>query len=321
MNNQNNVDQYIVANQGEGGSTPGPDVSDSPVFEPVKEGKKSNILVLVLGAVALIASGLAIYFGIMYFGKSKPSCPATPDSQVVSKNDMAYEYKEVKDVMKELVDGIENNWSSVSENGSGLTYKLEGTETYVPMNLDLEVKINNSYTPETNVDTLKTKLVGAGFESVGVLPFLGSAGPKIDGYLNSEKDIICGVYASGDGVNQYAVIACAKTDWSWLTEEEKTLVKELSTAYYNKTGGYPTVVYGLGGKIKDSEYEPYQTLQVAIGGGYALFYRVSPDDEWQYFAGGQAPLDCSDYNTEDLQKAFAGNVCYNGLEASEVRPE
>ncbi|MBR5046073.1 hypothetical protein IKX73_00340 [Candidatus Saccharibacteria bacterium] len=316
MNNQDNVDQYIVVNQGEGESTPGPDVSDSPVFEPVKEGKKSNILVLALGAVALIASGLAIYFGIMYFGKSKPSYPATPDSQVVSKNDMAYEYKEVKDVMMDLVDGIENSWSSNPENGSGLTYKLEEANTFVPMDLDLEVEISNSYSVETNVNTLKNKLTGAGFSSIGILPFIGSAGPKIDGYLNSEDNIVCGVYADVG-----AVLTCAKTDWSWLTEEEKTLVKELSTAYYNKTGGYPTVVYGLGGKIKDSEYEPYQSLQVAIGGGYALFYRVSPDDEWQYFAGGQAPLDCSDYNTEDLQKAFAGNVCYNGLEASEVRPE
>ncbi len=133
MENQSDMNQYTnTTDMGSETSMP-----ESPVPEPEKEKKKSNVLALVLGATTLKAAGLAVYFGIMYFGKSKPSCPATPDSQVVSKNDMAYEYKEVKDVMKELVDGIENNWSSVSENGSGLTYKLEGTETYVPMNLDL----------------------------------------------------------------------------------------------------------------------------------------------------------------------------------------
>ena len=44
------------------------------------------------------------------------------------------------------------------------------------------------------------------------------------------------------------------------------------------------------------------------------------DEKWRYFTGVQAPLDCSEYNTDDLRKAFAGDVCYNGREESTVQP-
>lgn len=171
---------------------------------------------------------------------------------------------------------------------------------------------------------LESNFKKSGFESIGTLPFLGSAGPKIDGYLNASRNIVCGVFEDSEWVYGNAqdyvyYLECAKTDWAWLTEDEKELVGELETAYHNKTGEYPITLYNYDNEIKDSQYAPYQTLRTEVGGGYGLFYRVGPEEEWQYFAGGQSYLECSEYNTEELKKAYAGEVCYNGSQESIVQ--
>ena len=179
------------------------------------------------------------------------------------------------------------------------------------MKLDLIIKIKTDSSGERNSKDFYSGLEKAGYKSIGILPFEGSAGPRIEGFLNSDKNIVCGTYDGNDGQDYYMAIACAKTDWVWLTKEKIELVGELETAYFEKTGEYPGNMYGLVNEIKDSQYAPYQTLRVAIGGGSALFYRVSPDAKWQYFAGGQGLLGCDEYNTEDLKKAFVGDICFD----------
>lgn len=294
--------------------------------EPVREKKKVNSLAIIFLITTLIFAGLAVFFGMEYF-KPKGGQSGDAGSQggndvvIVGTADMAKDYKEVYDLM----DGLVADYGSgfYIEVNSGVMYKPEGINTYIPMRFGLEVDIASDDNVAT-VSELGTKLEDEGFVSIGVIPYIGSAGPEIYGYLNSDKNIICEAYGDGMFVSQdvwrnYAHLHCAKVDWHLLTVEERELVSELEIAYYNKTSKYP-ISLGLDYKIKNSQISPYQTLRVALGGGYALFYRVSPDDEWQYFTGGQAPLECSEYFTEDLQKAFAGDICYNGSERSEVQP-
>lgn len=205
--------------------------------------------------------------------------------------------------------------------GGGMLYKPVGLNTYVPMRLDLYKDIKNSDSNEENLSVLKTKLEENGFKSIGIMPFQGSAGPEIFGYLNSDSNTVCEMYGDSYsaryGAGDYVVLECAKTDWSWLTDDEKNLVSELETAYYDKNGKYPTVISNIENKIKDSEYSPYQNLKVNIGGAAGLFYRTSPDAKWQFFVGTQSVLDCSDYNTDDLKKAYVGEVCYDTVTRSD----
>jgi hypothetical protein len=42
-----------------------------------------------------------------------------------------------------------------------------------------------------------------------------------------------------------------------------------------------------------------------------LFYRVSPEAEWQYFTATQGLMPCTNYNTEDIRNAFAGETCFD----------
>lgn len=318
------------------------DVSEkhnSSEVEKTAPKKKHNVPAIVLGFLMVAFAGVAIFFGIEYFKPKDNKCEQSCEiNNAVSGNDekneektiyfqdMAEQYKEVYDVVTTVTSGVETDWDYIDAGGYmtyGMTYKPEGLNTYVPMRLVISKKIKNSNTGEKNVNVLKTKLEGAGFSSIGELPILGSAGPRIYGYEDSNKDVVCSAEEGNDGYNDFAVISCAKTDWSWLTDDEKNLISELETAYYDKTGRYPNVISDIENKIKNSQYSPYQTILVNVGGAAGLFYRTSPDAKWQFFVATQSALDCSDYNTDDLRKAFAGDVCYNGstsLNQSTVQP-
>ena len=302
-------------------------VKDEPVeVKPVKDKKKVNKPAIFFGIVALMLAGVSVFFGIEYFKPKEEPEPVTVEKiekevkVEIAKETMAEDYKEVEDVMKAVASGVGNDDRRYFENGSGLPYKPDGFDTFVTMRLDIMTEIvdRNLTDPNalgSNMNTIKIRLENAGFSSLGILPRLGSAGPQAYGYLNTGRNIICSVSEGAESGNYgvvnyyYVLLECAKTDWIWLTEEEKSLVYDLTTAYYEKEGEYPDILYNFD-NIKNSQYEPYQTLMVGVSGAHAEFYRVSPDAKWQFFTAGQAAPDCSEYNTEDLKKAYLGEVCY-----------
>lgn len=309
----------------------------------VEDKKKVNKLAIFFGFLTLILAGVSIFFGVEYFKPKENKCENNCETSVVDDNDnwsndgdeatkvesMAEQYKEVENVINNLTVGIGENWGYL-ENGKGLTYKPEGLNTFLTMKLDIVNEVidenrTDLNAAEANMEILKTRFENAGFSSLGILPFLGSAGPEIYGYLDTSRNITCGMYWSaeyktgGEVKYYYVSLECAKTDWLWLTEADKDLILELETAYYDKEGRYPSVIYNIR-DIKNSQYEPYQTLMASVGGGVGLFYRTSSEERWRYFTGGQAAPDCNEYDTEDLKKAYAGEVCYNGTVQSTVQP-
>jgi cytoskeletal protein RodZ len=77
--------------------------------------------------------------------------------------------------------------------------------------------------------------------------------------------------------------------------------------------------------ISDSVTSGYQTAHLEISsydqpvGGFAgLFYKKG-DAAWTYFTGAQGVLDCSQFNTSDVEAAYAGTECYNGSTQSTVQ--
>lgn len=133
-------------------------------------------------------------------------------------------------------------------------------------------------------------------------------------YVNWETGVICTNITSGMPI----YFGCGHI--SWLDADEVALANELAGAYLAKEGKPLGSVSVKVADIENSSVAPYQRLDASIYGAVGLFYRVSPEAKWQFFMGTQSPLSCSDYNTEDLRKAFAGEVCYNESEESIVEP-
>lgn len=66
---------------------------------------------------------------------------------------------------------------------------------------------------------------------------------------------------------------------------------------------------------KDSKTAGYKTAETTISNEYAqagsaasLFYQT-PDKKWHFFTRAQATLPCTDFNTDDLKKAYLDTPC------------
>jgi hypothetical protein len=151
-------------------------------------------------------------------------------------------------------------------------------------------------------EQLKTDLVSIGFSEFA--PFKDAPFYVVGDGTYEKGNIICTV-----GTGPHAYVACSEKDW--VTNETRELATQLSNAYYAKANSYPFTIRVTNPIIKDSSVSPYQTLQVGTENAAGLFYRVSPDAEWQYFTSTQAELECSEYNTDDIRKAYAGDKCYD----------
>lgn len=300
--------------------------------KPTMNKKKVNASAIVFGIMALLSAGVAIFFGVKYYEPKEESEPITieqikEETKIeIAASTMANDYKEVVSVVESLTEGI-GGARDRYENSNMLMYKPVDLNTFIPMRLTVKKQVTNSDNGEANMDVLIGRLEGAGFKSIGTLPNLGSApAPDEYGYLNSSSNIFCGIYedtawSSPTNGYEYVLLQCAKTDWTWLTEDDKALISELEAAYREKEGEYPIELnIGVAVKIRDSEYAPYQSFGAGVKGAVGLFYRTGPDAKWQFFTSVQGPLECSEYNTDDLRKAFAGDYCYNGEERSTVQP-
>jgi len=140
-----------------------------------------------------------------------------------------------------------------------------------------------------------------------------------DYHLYSNGKIICavvnssGTYSLGGGDALRDMLGC--TD---VTTAEQSLAAMLpfAIAYRDSTGEWPHMLYS--GSITDSKHAPYQRAELGGPNNVELFYRTSPNSPWVYFAGAQGMLACSNYNTDDLKKAFLGESCHIDGNISEV---
>ncbi len=227
--------------------------------------------------------------------------PAANQSGVFGTKDL-----ETRTILAELKATLDAVASSPSEYAEGVTTLtiFEPLKTAT----DLDKAYGFEYT-DINVDEARAlneksieKLVSLGFvknEKSPLPDYLGSD----DDYINPDSNILC---STDRGVPFNVVCGYYK----WVNDDAVTLVNQLAEAYKNKEGNYPGAIMLRGDdSIKNSSVSPYQTMNVALIGGGGWFYRVSPDSEWLFFTGGNAPATCDEYNTQDLKNAFAGTPC------------
>ncbi len=204
---------------------------------------------------------------------------------------------ELRDIYLEYIDDI----STVSTNDYYVGTKARDLKTLTSTEkaYGFKAKYNDNLdTIGKAVEKIDEELIERGFKSE-------------ESYYGSKKyyDESNGIRCSADN-SSAATVVCAYE--GWVSDETIATINELASAVKEVNGEYP---YYLGvmkdHKIIDSEVSPYQRWTVSGFDAAALFYRVSPTSEWKFFTYTQAELDCDDYNTDDLKKAYAGEQCYN----------
>ena len=292
-----------------------------PELPNIKDNSTQKIVILSIttGFFAM----LAIVFGIINFlpgrdsGQSGSGDSGSSSSQDDSDDDYSPPintntvegYQEVNSLLETLVLNVGKNSTPIATNSNvEIFYVPDGLKSHVSLRLSL------ARTIDSNLEKVKSNLESQGFILVGEMPHATSAPmPTAYEYVNVSKDMVCGIYSvtnektGGEGV----YTSCGKTSWTWLTDEEKNTISELEEAYFEKNGEYPKKIDSITLKIKDSRFKPYQTAVVSTTGN-SFFYRTSPNSKWQYFRTSLVAATCDEYNTDDLRKAYLGEVCYTG---------
>ena len=199
------------------------------------------------------------------------------------------------------------SFSRVYDSGFPLV-KPENAKTIIPLNKSygLYAGLNDISIEEASaaIDAVKSKLSSLGFvvnpDIQGPFYVVGD-----NNYINKDKNIVCNF--SGNGLP--SIISCG--DASWYSDDDLKLANDLADAYYEKEYSYPLLIAPSTAQIEDSKVSPYQTLTLRLENAIGLYYRVSPDSEWQFFTGTQSVIPCDDYNTKDLKNAFSGEICYD----------
>lgn len=230
-------------------------------------------------------------------------------------NVMAAEYDEVYNIMKIAIGEMKTDIGSIILNmdgihaSFGMPMRPEGLHTYIPAKFNLKVSVNGDDDSDATMGAIGANLENVGFVTTGEIPHFGAAGSLGKGY--ERGSIRCNMYSTfAVSYSHTVAVECGMVDWVWLNDDKFKMYQDLEEAYRAKNGKYPWVL-SINHEIVDSEYVPYQKVAVNVGGAVGLFYRASSESEWQFFAATQGSFPCSEYNTDDLKKAYLGEGCFD----------
>ncbi len=300
-----------------------------PQTPPITKPTKTTPYKITIAVLSVIAVALGVTSLLLFLQHQKPAdntTPPTDDTPSTATEELA-QYAEQITAVEQLVEDLKQETSKHlimdMHNDFGGTYQVslnffkefnesfvfyqtgEDIKAYLPITQTFGFGIFPNQSQTFYTEQIISEIISSNDFQTAIDNFFAQRGfHKTDGgqFFNPETNIAC------SGVVGH--VACANL--SWINPEQITLGQQLATAYGKDIRFDAPLI------IKDSSYSPYQTVSVPIstpgafqGGALGLFYRSSPESNWQYFTGTQAVLSCSDYNTDDLKRAFAGSVCYD----------
>lgn len=296
---------------------------------PLVEKKKvwPYVVIGVLGVTTLVFAGLFVWALLRDNGDDGGVCDdavVVEDENVKEVLAEAQKDAEVRKLVAEIETKVEEQVapfevSSRFYDSGGLFYQPEGFVTAIELNKSYGFLMD----PIEGHTELNNKLqavdVGRMLEERGFAKFgenYGTAsawGSTVTTYVNEQMGIVCETPAG------YVSLNCGAT--TWYDEVDAKLSNELAKVYNEAVEEDAKLMVATTSAIKNSEVQPYQTILAYLNGFGAMFYRTSPEAEWVYFARGQGAPACAEYNTEDLKKAFLGQLCWSEEDGSDAKVE
>ena len=308
---------------------------DTPIMAP--EENRKNAKVPIVGMITLgILAAAGIAFGIFAFMDSNNKAKEIADlkakvsqldpSSTDPTNPSTPDKTDVFEVMDTETRSLVAELKTIAENVSGVDFEANSDSapvtkfddlkayTYLTKAYGISHNFHSDYNATTNeeiVSQIDKKLKSYGFVSDDDAPNYFNYGK----YKNNETGVLCTI-----GNSSIFWTTCGY--YKWVSDEVIEKVNAFAEAIKNKEGSYPQYALSVPDEltIVDSSVTPYQKTQISGGNAALLFYRVSPNADWQFFTGTQGLLECSDYNTQDLKNAYAGDRCGEGLSDSTVQP-
>jgi len=294
-------------------ATPIPDAQPAAQITPdvvsVPKKRKTGLIVLISALIlALVAAG--IYIGLTLLNtKEEPAAQTTAPTS--SASDVA-----------SLVESVKSNLTGeLSSNSSTFAFRLDGNkyltlpkEGATTSNVESAVTSKSAANNEQKLaeQTLKSEGLTLNSLSEEAVEFNATAT-----YWSSE-DAVCQILNSPfedfANASYTLVVTCANiADYT----DTAAAAKPFYDAYAKSSEQFKDNKIFTAAKILDSETSGYKVATITlssygatVGGFVGLFYQT-PDAAWHYFKGAQGVVNCSDYNTVDLKKAYVGDDCYS----------
>ena len=295
-----------VSNEIVNASTSIPTPAPAPVKPAKSKGLVAATVIFAILAIAGIAGAVYFYMDANNKAAEKAELQAKLDLVEAETNatvDLTNsDEAEVKNLVKQVYASVSSSidygcFNTVFDEGSMI--KIPDTDVYTLSNKSYGVaswgSCHDSSVEETIMTTAYTYaeavLADNGFTEDKEL-----MSSKL--FYNPDNGIYCWVEEN----SRPFTMNCSKD--TWISNEDKDLTLTLAGLV---DGFY---VSAKSSNIIDSPVSPYQNLKAYDLGAVLLFYRTSPDAEWQLFRASQDAIPCNEY-TGDIAKAFAGDVCYD----------
>lgn len=279
-----------------------------------------KIATVVLAILVVVCAGLAVYFA-MKRGQQEAetddySEQVTALEAEIKDDEAVREITQLLDqkLQEMLVLGEQRFEAYATYNSDPIVvYQLENVPALVGL-----TRTYGSYVPRQENEALIGRFVGTDEVKVALISVLTEQGfRKYDyagwygeQYLNAETGVMCAISEPRLPYSyQCGHIQTANTD-------NLELVKALGEALMRAEMGVRYIDTSQA-EVKTSLVRPYQKVSVGLLGATGIFYRRDPNEPWQFFTAAQGMTPCSDYNTDDLRKAFAGEACLD-METGEM---
>lgn len=286
--------------------------------EKTKRRSKPAIVALLLLLVAILGGTAALAVYKLYFEKPTQQ-QATVVEQPKAVEPSALRASDVIAKIKTDLKYTDNSESSISVpiKVAGFDYYTALGQTDQAVGLQSDVAYNQS--------AVDTAAIAKILQDYGFTEKVIQAGDDESMAIKhyTHKDVICETTVTKTlnnptGNHQVAVNCANMSDYATVAKAQKALydvyphasnptegtllLAGKPTEKTSKTEGYTTAQVALSGVTEDG--------QAGMGGAAGLFYKT-PDGKWHFFTGTQAALACSDYNTDDLKKAYLGEPCFD----------
>ncbi len=292
---------------------PAPALVEGLLVNKPQKSKKS--LWILLALLAVVAVGALTYYLLM-ISTPEPTPAAskspTPTPKPLTAETLVNEVKsklagEQLEVAEKTLDG-----AARTKDGTwvyGFAYRqLEGNAfKNLPTTGHGVGVVGDAETADKDYETITSFLKEKGLDEEDSTT--GEDGlPQRASALYASDSIIC--YVSKDEVESEKVQSSLGCGDVSSYKEAAVLLQPFYDAYAEKNQESAEGLSFSLPEIKDGA-DGYQNASVQITrmtGLTGLFYKV-PDQEWAYFTGTQELLSCTQYDTPDLKKAFAGSSC------------
>lgn len=273
-----------------------------------KKSHKGLIATIIVLAVLLIAAITAVVFLLFFQPKDASTADDQTQTEEVNKTQASEYVKKVETALDEQL---------------GETYpKLElvnsaSAPVYKPADTNYAV-IADGFGTTIAVQTDATTYDQAGqtaIQRIANETLKGESDLKITAQKDwqttyESDDVICTVsdasspvLVSCANVEDYATVVMQVAPFAaayLASEQGKTYgqgVAFSSPRITQKSNGYSNAVVSIG------------NTESPVGGAAGLFY--AKDGNWVYWTGTQSLIPCADYSTNDLQRAFENDTCYD----------